>query len=85
MLKRNIQVRQHFALRHQRDYFIHMGIGVDVMQAHPDTEFAQRAYQFGHARLERLAVPKAGAVFHIHAIGAGVLRDDQQLLHARFG
>ena len=42
VLKRHIEIRQDFALRHQRDQLIDRRIRIDVMQAHPDAEFGQR-------------------------------------------
>ena len=88
VLERDVEIRQDLALRHQRDHFVHMRIGIHVMQAHPRAppslfQLAHRRSQLGHAALERPAAPEAGAVFHVHAIGAGVLRDHQQFLHAR--
>ena len=58
------------------------------MQAHPGAmrlgQLAQRLHQLEHAGLDRLAVPEAGAVFHVHAVGGGVLADHQQFLDAAF-
>jgi len=52
-------------------------------------QLAQRADQFEHARLDRLAVPEARAVPDVHAIGRSGLADDQKFLYAaleqRFG
>ena len=45
MLERDIQIRQHALLAHQRDDGVDMRIRIDVVQAHPDTERAQRAHQ----------------------------------------
>ncbi len=66
----------------QRDHLVHVRIGIYIVQAHPDPEFAQAFSQFVHAGFQRTTVPESGAVFNVHAIGAGVLRDDQQFLHA---
>jgi hypothetical protein len=52
------------------------------MQPHPGAEAAERAGEFGHARLQRSATPEAGAVFDVDAVGAGVLRHHQQFLNA---
>ena len=41
--------------------------------------------QFGHAALVRTAIVERGAVFQVDAVGAGVLRNHQQFLDARFG
>ncbi len=63
-------------------------VRVHVVQAHPGAvgcgNLAQRLHQLQHARLDRLAVPEARAVLHVHAVGRGVLADHQQLLHAAF-
>src|SRR5690606_18619277 len=48
----------------------------------PDAEFGQGRTELGHARPDRPAVPEAAAVLDVHAVGAGVLRNDQQLLDA---
>src|SRR5207249_10061947 len=41
------------------------------------------ALPISHARLQRLPAPEAGAVLDVDAVGARVLRDHEQLLHAR--
>ena len=38
VLERNIQVRQHQTLGHQRHQLADMGVGIDVMQAHPGAQ-----------------------------------------------
>ena len=43
MLKRDVEVGQDFALRHQRNDFVYVRIGIDVMQPDPYAELAQRA------------------------------------------
>ena len=82
VLERHVEVGQDLAFRHERDHFVDVRIGIDVVQPHPDAELAERARELGHARLQRPAAPEAGAVFDVHAVGARVLRDDEQLLHA---
>ncbi|MDT4826226.1 hypothetical protein FQZ97_595320 [compost metagenome] len=86
VLQRHVEVRQHQAARHQRNDFVDARIGVYVVQAHPGAirlgNFAQRAHEFEHAGLDRLAIPEAGAVLHVDAVGRGVLADHQQFLHA---
>ena len=47
-------------------------------------QFAQRLHEFKQARLDRTAIPEAGAVLQVNAIGRRVLADDQQFLHAAF-
>ena len=61
-----------------------MGIGVNIMQPHPHTQIAQCACEFGHAGFQWLAAPKAGAVFDVDTVGAGVLRNHQQFLYTCF-
>ncbi len=86
VLQRHVQIRQHMAVVHQRDDFVDMRIRIDVVQPHPGTvlarQFAQRADQFGHPRLQRTAVPEAGTVLDVDAVGTRVLRNDQQFLDA---
>ncbi|MCY1413594.1 hypothetical protein D9M71_290270 [compost metagenome] len=50
------------------------------MQANPGAQAAQCFAQFEHAGLDRATVPEVGLVFDVHAIGAGVLGDHQDLL-----
>src|SRR5262249_40075557 len=38
VLKWNVEIGQHAGLPHQLDYLIDVRIGIDVMQAHPDTK-----------------------------------------------
>ncbi|EWS65537.1 hypothetical protein Y695_01201 [Hydrogenophaga sp. T4] len=87
VLQRNVQVRQAKTFGHQRNDVVHMRVRVHVVQANPGTkalgQFAQRAHQIEHARLDRLAVPEPGAVLHIHPIGRGVLAHHQQFLDTR--
>ena len=82
MLQRHVQVRQQQAVGHQRDQRVHVRVGVHVMQAHPHAQLAQRAGQRQQVGAQRPTAVKAGAVFDVHAVGAGVLRDHQQLAHA---
>ena len=88
VLQRHIQVRQHLARGHQRNHLVHTWVRIHIMQAHPGAirlgQIAQRLHQFQHAGLDRLAVPEAGAVLDVHAIGRGVLADHQQFLDAAF-
>ena len=86
MLEGHVQVGQHAPRGHQRNDLVDMRVWVDVVQPHPGAEaFGQAAEllaQVEQPGLDRLAVPEAGAVLDIDAVGAGVLTDDQQLLHA---
>ena len=86
MLERHVEVRQHAPRRHQRQQLVDVRIRIDVVQSHPRAvrlgQPAQCVDQVEHPRLQRLAVPEAGAVANVDAVGTGVLADDQQLLHA---
>jgi hypothetical protein len=88
VLERDIQVRQDLAGRHEGNDVVHARIRIDVVQPHPGPvglgNVAKCLHQFKHPRLDRLAVPEAGSVTHIDAIGRRVLADDQQFLHAAF-
>jgi hypothetical protein len=85
MLERDVEVRQDAALGHQRQQRVDARVGIDVMQPHPDAEFGQRLAQFAQPGAQRPPADEAGAVLQVDAVGAGVLRDHQQLAHARFG
>ena len=52
------------------------------MQPHPHAEMRECFAQAQHVALHWLAVPETGAVLQIDTVGAGVLRNHQQLLHA---
>ena len=82
MLEGNVEIRQHAALGHQRQNLVDMGIGIDIVQAHPDAERAERLGEAQEARLVILSAPGALGVAEIEPIGARVLRDDEKLLHA---
>jgi hypothetical protein len=82
VLEGHVEVGQDFAFGHQRDQVVDAGIGIDVVQAHPEAELAEFLAQLKQARLHRPAAMEAGAVLHIDAVGAGVLRDHQQFLDA---
>ena len=80
MLERHVEIRQHLAVRHQREDVIDVRIGVDVVQPHPDTEFAQRPRQIEEFRPYLAAFPFARGVFYVDAIGRRILGNDQQFL-----
>ncbi len=50
VLERNVQIRQHFAVGHQLDDLIDMGVGIHIVQPNPDAEFAQRGGEIVEAR-----------------------------------
>ena len=82
VLEGYVEVGQYLALRHQRDHLVDVRVRVDVMQPHPDAERAERAHEIRELRVFRAACPESRAVSEIRAVGAGVLRDDQQFLDA---
>ena len=69
--------------RHEADHLIHMRVGVDILQPHPYAEFAERLRQIEEFRAHFAVLPAACGIFDIDAISRGILRDDQQFLHAR--
>jgi hypothetical protein len=77
-------IGQDLAFGHQRDDFVDVGIRIHVVQPDPHAKTAERAHEVGHARLQRPAAPETGAVPDVNAVCAGVLRDDEKLLHAGF-
>ena len=82
VLERDIQVRQDLAFGHQRDDVVHVGVRVDIVQAHPHAHVAEGFTQGLHLGFQGPALPETGAVFDIHAVGGGVLGDHQQFLYA---
>ena len=52
------------------------------MQTHPHTELPERFTQRLHLRFYRPPLPEPGAVSDIDPVGAGVLRNHQQLAHS---
>ena len=53
MLERNVEIGQHLALGHQRNHVVDMRVGIDVVQPHPDAEFAERACEIDEFRAAR--------------------------------
>jgi hypothetical protein len=85
VLERDVEVGEDLAFGHQRDRVGDMRVGVDVVQPHPDAHLAEFLAEIEKLRLD-LAIPEqARLVFHVDAVGAGVLRDDQQFLHTGLG
>ena len=75
------------AVAHQRDHVVDVRVRVDVVQPHPRAVLARQsgelARELVHPRLDRASAPEAGAVAHVDAVRARVLRHHQQLLDAR--
>ena len=82
VLKRDVEIGQDLSVGHQRDDLVDVRIGIDVVQPHPDAEFAERAREVDEFRAYVSVAPLARRVFNVEAVGGGVLRDDQQFLHA---
>lgn len=61
-----------------------MRIGVNIVQAHPDTEFAEFFAQIVKFRGDLVSLPRAFGVFEIDAICGCILRDDEEFFRARF-
>ena len=85
MLERNVEVRQDFPVRHQRNHFVDVRIRIYIMQTHPDSQLGEAFAQFLHARAVLRSAPFARGVFHVDAVCARVLRDDQQFTNTAFG
>src|SRR5829696_3331824 len=84
VLERNVEIGKHLAVGHELDGFVHMRVGVDVVQADPGAELAERLREIEKARPHLAPAPFAGRVFQIDPVGARVLRDDQDFLDAGF-
>ena len=58
VLERHVEVGKDLALGHQRDHVVDVRIRIDVVQAHPDAELAERLAEVDDMRLQRLALQK---------------------------
>ena len=85
MLEWNVDIGQHIAAVHERDRLVDMRVGVDILQPDPGAERAKLAHDVEKARGDLAVAPRALGVFEVAAIGARVLRDDDELLDARLG
>ncbi|SPU65696.1 Uncharacterised protein [Brucella neotomae] len=83
MLEGNIQIRQDLALGHQRNDFIDARVGIDVMHPHPNAHLAQFPREVEKLRTHRAVLPHGFLILDIEAIGARILRDDENFLHTR--
>ena len=83
MLKRNVEIGQHQALRHQFHHRVDMGIGIDIVQPDPRPQPAKLARKIVKLRLHIAIAKPARGIADVEPVGAGVLRDDEQLLHPR--
>ena len=59
VLERNVEIRQHQAVRHQRQYVVHVRIRIDVVQPHPGAEAAESLAS------DRKTCALSGAPFHM--------------------
>ncbi len=73
VLERDVEIGKDFPLRHQRDDVIDMRVGIDVMQPHPDAEFAEFAREIDELGAHLALAPLACGIFEIDAVGRGVL------------
>ncbi len=60
-----------------------MRVGVDVVQAHPGPQPAQFAGEVGDMGAHLTPLPGRAVMLAVHAIGRGVLADDQKFPHPR--
>ena len=84
MLERHVDIGEHIAAVHQRNRLVDMRIRVDILQSHPGAERAQFARDVEKARGDLAVPPRALGVFKVEAVGARILRDDDQLLTPAF-
>ena len=90
VLERHVEIGEEAACRrvgrHPVDHLVDVRIGIDVVEPHPRAVRArqgvERRRELVHPRLERAPLPEARAVAHVDAVGARVLRHDQELAHA---
>src|SRR5882757_5018212 len=69
VLKGNIEIGQHLALRHQADDFIDMRVGVDILQPHPGAELTEFLRQIKELRADLAILPRARGIFQIDPVG----------------
>src|SRR5262249_32033450 len=80
MLKRDVQVGQDLALRHELDRLVHMGGGIVVMQENPDAEIPDSLGNVEKPGSDLASLPFACGIFNVAAVSRSVLRDDEELL-----
>ena len=80
MLKRDVEIGENLALRHQLDHLVDMGIGVDIVEPHPDAERAELAREIDEFGAHGAVSQTAFGIFQIRSISARVLRNDEELL-----
>ena len=81
VLEGDVGIGEDFALGPQWHQGIDMRIGINVVQPDPDTELSQGLTEVLHVRAPRAPTPFAASVGPVRSVGAGVLRDDQELAH----
>ena len=82
MLKRYIKVRQNNARCHQLHQFVHLRIGINIMQANPNPKLTQSLGEIGDVRAQGPPGRQICAPTLIHPVCAGVLGNNQQFTHA---
>ena len=63
VLERDVEVGEHLAVGHQADDLVDVRVGIDVMQPHPDAEFAERAGKIDEFGAHFAVLPGARHVF----------------------
>ena len=86
VLEGDVEIGQDLALGHQRDDLVDMRVGVDVVHAAPRCP-ARRvpATGRGTSPATSRSCHRLRLVLDVDAVGAGVLRDDEQFLDAGLG
>ena len=81
MLQGQVEIGEDHAVGHQGDEVVDVWIGIDIVHPHPGGQLPQAARQGDQIGLERAPLPEVRPVAQVQAIGAGVLRDHQDLTH----
>jgi hypothetical protein len=82
MLERDVEIRKHKPFSHEAYDLVDVGVGVDVVQPDPGAELSKLFRQIKKPSPNSAIPPHALCVLQVDAVGAGVLGDDEELLHA---
>ena len=82
MLERNVEVGQDQPVGHQRNQLAHVGVGVDVVQAHPWLVVAAQAAKITREVGDVGAMAAIFGVFDVDAVSRRVLANHQQFFNA---
>src|SRR5258708_2467380 len=77
VLKRNVEIGQDPALRHQGDDLVDMRVGVDILQPDPGAEFAEFAGEIEKSGADLAVLPRTRGVFQVDAVGRGEIRSEE--------